>query len=305
MSDSAPLRLLPFYCGEQAFCVDLTHLRGIERADGLRFGADGIWLPGAAEDIPVLDLSATLFPERGPVRSGRVLVFHTGSAPRAMLVERLGQAFVAPQESLHPMPKAAQGRFAGLRQVAVDREELLLAIDPRISEDNDGSTRPDSKDSRLSNRAPAAGPPRLMTFTSRSSANALRFGLSLRQVAEILLAPRIFAVPGASDGLLGLVLWRQRPVPVVHLDARLSGKAEDAPQLDRLLVAWTGRRDDAIAFPVRRDVRIHDLPVAHEPCRQPLELDTSLAHAVFEMEDRQLVIPNLHRLAAVKEPTSI
>jgi chemotaxis signal transduction protein len=83
----------------------------------------------------------------------------------------------------------------------------------------------------------------------RPGEQPLSFGLSISQINEILYPLPLLPVPGAPPFVLGLVNWRDRPVPAIDLGARLGLAPEASPSAsgrNRLIIV----RDKGHALPV-------------------------------------------------------
>jgi chemotaxis signal transduction protein len=133
------------------------------------------------------------------------------------------------------------------------------------------------------------------TTDPRPSARRLTFGLSVAQVREVLDPLPMLPVPIASPFMLGLVDWRGQPVPVIDLSLRL-GLGPSRLEDSRLLIARVASEGALVGFPVRPQVRVQTLPLAHEPVSRRLFGQWSLTRGVFELSSETLVVPDLDHL---------
>ncbi len=62
-------------------------------------------------------------------------------------------------------------------------------------------------------------------------------------------------IPGAFPYVLGLVNWRNYPVPVVDLDAGLGLAASPANGQSRLIIARGSKHNAFISFPIQASVQ--------------------------------------------------
>ncbi len=327
------------------------------------------WLPGKEGDIPVFSLEsqlgrsslAPLSTEGGSGASRRIVVLNPPPSPPqagrsergrpwALLVDRVSQVIQIPADRVVPLPpivvNPSADHFKGV--IKLD-EELILFLSPeRLHPDASLSAgRPvreaasPSPDPILSTRSPTASAEgrrrrhgQIVIFSiaePHPGERALSFGLSISQVPEILEPLPMIPVPAAPVFVLGLVNWRDRPVPVIDLASRL-GLAPEAnrpangrtcliiardkghvlpvpsPALSPVegavegsspkgLVLSLSKRGSnqgaLVGFLVRPAIRVLRLPIAHQPCSRTLPLDQALTRGIVEFENETLVIPNI------------
>jgi chemotaxis signal transduction protein len=129
-------------------------------------------------------------------------------------------------------------------------------------------------------------------------------------------------VPAAPAFVLGLVNWRDRPVPVIDLANRLglAGLARsNANGRTRLMIARDkdhvlsvrssegnalkrgSNQGTLVGFLVRPAIRLLRLPIAHQPSSRPLTLDRVLTRGMVELEKETLVIPDLRGILLLEE----
>jgi chemotaxis signal transduction protein len=124
-------------------------------------------------------------------------------------------------------------------------------------------------------------------------------------------------VPAGPEYLRGLVFWREIPVPVIDIAARLGFDPAEIPTPSnsrRFIIARHkyhlngpsqkngGRQSnretsDALmlyaAFEVRSDVRIMRLPIESQVSTRSLPINPGMVLGQVELEDETLVIPDL------------
>jgi len=303
------------------------------------------WLPGKEGDIPVFSLASQLG-RPSPTKEGgalqRIVVLNAGPRPWALLVDRVSQVIQVSADHVVPLPPVvvnpSTDYFAGV--IKLD-EELILFLSPeRLHPDASLSAgRPvreaasSSPGPILSTRSPtaSAGGQRrrhgqIVVFSiaePHPGEQALSFGLSISQVPEILEPLPLIPVPAAPAFVLGLVNWRDRPVPVIALAGRLGLAPEATPSTNgrtRLIIARDksyaqpvpspalspvegvvegsslkegSNQGRLVGFLVRPAIRVLRLPIAHQLCNRTLPLDQALTRGIVELENETLVIPDI------------
>jgi chemotaxis signal transduction protein len=319
------------------------------------------WLPGNEGDIPVFSLANQLgrfspAPLSTEGRSGalqRIVVLNPpppppqaggseGVQPWALLVDRVSQVIQIPADRVVPLPpivvNPSADYFKGI--IKLD-EQLILFLSPeRLHPDASlsagGPVRKAASSSPgpfLSTRSPTAsaegqrlGHGQIVIFSIAElhpGERALSFGLSISQVPEILEPLPMIPVPAAPAFVLGLVNWRDRPVPVIDLASRL-GLAPEANRPANGRTCLIVARDKGHVLPVpspalspvegiargssskggsnqgawvgflaRPGIRVLRLPIAHQPCSRTLPLDQTLTRGIVELENETLVIPDI------------
>jgi purine-binding chemotaxis protein CheW len=127
----------------------------------------------------------------------------------------------------------------------------------------------------------------------------LSYGLSVTQIPEILRPLPITSVPAAPDFVLGLVNWRDCPVPVIDLDTRLGLTTQansSSHEKTRLMIARGASQKTLIGFLIQPGTRVLRLPIRHQPCTRMPALDQNMVKGVFELENEILVIPDVESM---------
>lgn len=140
---------------------------------------------------------------------------------------------------------------------------------------------------------------RIMVFsTAKAEPNdrPLSFGLSVTQVPEVLRPLPLIPIPAVPPFVLGLVNWRNRPVPIIDLDARLGLECD--PDLSsngqsRLMIARGTDQNALVGFFIRPAVQTFTLPIAHRPTTRTLAIDSTLVRGIVELKNETLIIPNI------------
>ena len=126
----------------------------------------------------------------------------------------------------------------------------------------------------------------------------LVFGLSITQVLEILEPLSVIAVPVSPPYVLGLVNWRNRPVPVIDLNIRLGIGLPSFDENSRLLIARTSFDGELVGFHIKPNVTVQSLPIPNQACSRDLPLDKVWTRGVFELGSETLVVPDMDMVAS-------
>ncbi len=297
------------------------------------------WLPGNKEDIPVFSLANRLGRPALPAKSDalqRVIVLPSPLPPTggkdkqeqlwALLVDRVSQVMQVTGDHFFPLPPIVinpdTNYFEGIIRLEKD---LILFLSPvwlypdistnagefqSSSSELQGSSFesqiPRKKNVPKSRTTPSPSKiARIMIFSTRQTESdepALSFGLSITQVTEVLRPRPLIPVPTAPPFVLGLINWRDRPVPIIDLDARLgstSSPKSPANGYSRLMIARSVGRDAFVGFPIQPAVRTLPLPLPHHASTQTLPIDQTLVRGVVELEDETLALPDIQRILDV------
>ena len=138
--------------------------------------------------------------------------------------------------------------------------------------------------------------PSMLSFSSNAVDSEPRWGLSTTQVAEILKVASFDDLPVVPDYFLGLLWWREEPVPIIDLNLR-QGKMEKSP-VERVLIARLLGASSHIGLSCNSDMRIErDLGDYQTLDLDPL-VHPSFAIAAFEKGQQVVVIPNIDAILA-------
>jgi chemotaxis signal transduction protein len=301
---TATLRLLR--CGAEgaAYGLDATGVLSIQRAERLRPAPGDGGLVGRLGDLPVHSLAHLLGGRSTTAaRTQQVVVLDTGNGPWGLLVDRAAPMPAEASRTLAPLPPlvADPATDFWLGAVRVGEEVLLVLDAERLRPD--AEQRPSWQPRPVPARpafAPRRGGPRQLVLFSTTTAppgrRSVVFGLSLAQVAEICEPLPVLTVPGAPEGVSGLVVWREHLVPVLDLAGRLGLPAAAPERRMRLLIAATPGPSALLAFPVRPGIRLLRLPAASLPSRRELPIPPDRVWGIVELEDDTVILPDLEKL---------
>ncbi|QGJ71222.1 Hypothetical protein PBC10988_29260 [Planctomycetales bacterium 10988] len=126
----------------------------------------------------------------------------------------------------------------------------------------------------------------------------LQLGLSVSQVLEILPQRPYVPLPLTENHWAGLILWRDRPVPVLSLATRLDLPLAAWSSPPRLLICQPSPTEDLFGFLVNPDVRTYRLPLPWKPSAAELPIDSSCIRGVFTQSPAPslMAVLNLSRL---------
>jgi len=311
LSATSDRRFIRCVVGDGTYCLPLSAVRAIRRKDELRPNVEGAWPAGWVEvsgrTAPVLRLASLMGVSRAPGASEAFVVLGTEDDPWALGVDRISKPFSSPSGRRERFPLVEGGAispfFVG---AALDGERLvpILAIEQlrRVSEGATTARRLVHERGGRVERAPAGAARggadgRLLVFSSgEGDGERVLFGLSLLLVAEIRRPTAVWPVPGAIPFVFGIAEWQGRSLPVIDLGLRLglAGNAVAAPS--KLIVVRSPDGSAHAGLSARSDIGLRRLDPG--TCGRSVSdwLDPVLTRAVFELEGRPLVIPDLSLL---------
>ncbi|MEO5823270.1 MAG: chemotaxis protein CheW [Vicinamibacteraceae bacterium] len=133
--------------------------------------------------------------------------------------------------------------------------------------------------------------------TAQRDAHPLAYALSAAQVVEVTLVPEIVPIPLAPPHVRGLCEWRNRPLVVVDLPARLMTDQRQTTHPERLIICRRGSSRDLFGVLAAADIQMVRLPIAHAPTVREFPLDRRCTRTVVDVGETTLVLPDLARLS--------
>lgn len=313
-TSSQALRFIRCGLATETYCLHMSWVRGIQRVELMRpntaaHGPVG-WVASAGEEIPIFRLATLLKqPLVSDQPTGKIVMLKTAAQPWGFLVDRVESIIQVPAEAVFSLPDLVRHPgtdwFDGLVQY---REQLLLSLAPEgLPADVQSYVATPFLQAYGHQTAPAmpmvamaSGPRRrLMSFTTtpaQGEAASIRFALSVSQIPQVLQTFTVTAVPGAVEGVLGLVPWRSGPLAVMDLEYCLGGRRVTVTPAHRLLIVRATRAQTFVGMPILPQVRIHQLPLAYGASTRPLPWQESLIRGRFDGEHDTLVIPDVDRI---------
>jgi chemotaxis signal transduction protein len=132
--------------------------------------------------------------------------------------------------------------------------------------------------------------------TQRFDEHPLAYALSAAQVVEVTFLPEIVSIPLAPAHVRGLCQWRNRPLIVVDLPARLMTDRRRTTHAERLIVCRRSSSRDLFGVLAASDIQMVRLPIAHVPTVRSFPLDRQCTRTVVDVGETTLVLPDLARL---------
>lgn len=306
------VRLLLLRLGGQSYCLPMAAVRTIERGDRLRRNPSGDrplgWLRDTRDEVPVHSLASVLG-RTSHVASGTVVVLPGRHGYWGLMVDEVERALDLPASRIQALPPVAQeGASRLFHGVAVlEGGELVLGLSlASLCPDNQPTLEASELDDAYWPVA-AAAPGRTLTSagdqsrrmllfsasTREDEASSVTYGLSIRQVVEIVPTPTLIPVPNSPPCFLGLLPWRGQAVPAVDLALALGIPSALYERSPRLLVARTGDSQALVAVPMSVGAGSVELPLPESLGPGRLPLRRVLARGVFDVKGDTLVIPDL------------
>ncbi|MGH7808066.1 MAG: chemotaxis protein CheW [Thermodesulfobacteriota bacterium] len=320
------LQFIRFGIGEKTtYCMDMSSVGSIMRLDSLKPNPEDKepagWLLMNRESVPVFNIAKRLGQSMvGDPNTGRIVVLDAKPNPWGFIVDRVLGVIQAEEENVFPMPSALQSPSSDFYNGVIKLEdELILYFSPeRLNPQKDSSSEERKKERRKQefirpksvasrHNQTSTKERRILffyTMDSRPNERPIVFGLSITQVLEILEPLSIIPVPVSAPFVLGLVNWRNRPVPVIDLNVRLGIGLHSFESISRLLIARTQSNGELIGFHIKPNVSVQSLPIPNQVCSRVLRVDKGFTRGVFELENETLVVPDIDMVAGTYESSS-
>jgi chemotaxis signal transduction protein len=132
--------------------------------------------------------------------------------------------------------------------------------------------------------------------TQRFDEHPLAYALSAAQVVEVTFVPEVAPIPLAPAHVRGLCQWRNRPLIVVDLPARLMTDRRSTTHAERLIVCRRSSSRDLFGVLAASDIQMVRLPIAHAATTRSFPLDRQYTRTVVDVGETTLVLPDLARL---------
>jgi purine-binding chemotaxis protein CheW len=319
---SKVLRFMRCVIAEETYCLNMSWVRGIQRTEQFhqQQGAEGGvigWYLSSSSKIPVFRLAAQLHrPYDAGQATGKIVVLNTQPQPWALLVERIESVMQVSAADVLPLPALARNPAAPFFDGVVKSPDgMMLSLVPEGLRPHavthavgaSMASLPESFPPTVGTPAAAGNTGKIICFSTAddpAQASVIRFGLSVSQVPRILPLFPLLPVPGAAAFVLGLVDWQGYPLVVIDLSRRLGGAASPVMPDSRLLIARASTRQAFVSFPVRPQVRVRSLPIAHQLSARALPLQEALMRGRFDLTNETLIIPDIDSLLAPQEKPS-
>jgi chemotaxis signal transduction protein len=303
----------------------MTWVRSIQRVDQLTRavrddGAIG-WLPLGNQRVPVWALAERLGETAvSDSSSQRVIMLNDPTHSWGLLVDRVSQVQTAVSDDVHLVPSVALNPAKPyFDRVIRQGENMLLLLSPECLHPESECLRvasmmssgwgksgnyqlPTSKkeDEQAVVGKDKRGQIVIFQLPEQERDTSLSFLLSISQVPEILEPLPLLPVSGTEEHVVGIVNWRNRPVPIVELGQRFGlekGRRRGGNGRLRLMIVRVPGNEELLGFMVQPNTRVVHLPIPYKSCPLPDSLPPELVLGSLRSdEDELLVIPNLSNL---------
>ena len=306
-TNAASFNVVRCTAGPHTHYLDMNWIRSIERANQVAAqrgaaGQVGV-LRRAAGDVPVVSLAERLGAEADEIGAlQHVIVLDAADQPVALLVDAVGQVTRAGADFLRPLPAMFDCSRLPFGGVGIQDDAMHLLLEPGALLD----VAPRSQYAAPTPVRPPALPPhegqgdrRLVLFAAPSTSpreRPLVFGLSIIQVVEIIGVPAVLPMPGTPGAVRGLIRWRDWPVPLIDLGARLGMAATGSMQTARVVIVRANAAAEPFGLLVRPVMRLLQLPVPHLKSERPLPVQRALTRGIVELRDETMIIPDLDQV---------
>lgn len=322
-----PLRLICCEVNTAEYCLDMTEVRGIGRLHQLGFQAslEGVetptgalgWITSQQNQYPVFDLASQLdlaSVKVQPQTHEGFVVLINAPQPFGLRVDRIvGNLEVEPMQMMalpHIVEPTTDKFFKGI--VKLDDKWVLCADARKLHRTHPAPiiSLPRSSGtgaltiSAQDTKTPKSTP-QIMLFSPAQKQNSpgepspITFGLSLKQIQEVAHLSLIIPVPNAPHYVIGMTNWREVPLPIIDLKARLGLHQQTIPphQIDpksRLLI--TRAPSGLLGVLIHPQVKAFPLPIPYQHKQQRLAVDQALVLGSFDLEGSPFVIPDLEAI---------
>ena len=258
------------------------------------------WLLDVAGDLPVLALPGSA---AGRHENRQVVLLHA-PRPVGLAVDTVASLLTIPSERQRQLPPRLAGPLFSraamhegqivLRTSAGAVAAALATSDFRTGPVETAAPGIDAP-AGIPELAPLNAPAgRMLIFVA--AGGRTRFGLAARQVIEIIRPDRWRRLPGAPESTLGMVTWRDEPVPIVDLERALGFRGAETVGGLRLLIARSLAVPALIAFAVERVTAILQEPLPGQRRPLPDHLRTDWMPEIYEHDRLHVLLPDLDRM---------
>ncbi len=319
MTDQENLRFIRCWTADEAYGLAMGWVRSIHRTDLLTHnladdGAIGMLVVNE-ERVPIYSLATQLgLGARKQAQTARIIILNDPLRSWGILVDRVSQVMEVPSGQVTPIPAVAinpaHNYFMG---VIHQEDELLLQLAPeRLYPESSlvegvidtpthvRATEINSLGLNDVAEMTIGGNGRhkqIIIFFLPGEEKTMAFGLSIFQISEIIEPLPLIPIPNAPKYVLGLVNWRNRPVPIINLGQRLglAGKVSGNGR-ERLMITRSPNEDALAAFLVQPNIQVLHLPLPHQPKQEPPFVDHTFTKGYVQLSDKTLIVPDIKAL---------
>ncbi len=301
------LRLIPCQAGGRSYYLDAASVRSVHRKEEWRLNwrteTPLGWIQYQGEDVPILDLARALGVSHTLVAESAVVV-ETEAGPKAWGVGGVGRVVALPEDRVLPVPPSCWTEDSPPWLGVVTGEGTqALCVSPQYLGLGDEFPRPAAHAAILTRpSSPARITGRALLFSSYDGKGRLpdvRFCMGFGQVAEFVTAPRVVSIPSGRPWLTGLIVWRDRSVPVINLGWGVTGKAGPVETEDYLIARATAEGEFA-AVPVFGPPEAVELPFECDREYHPPVTSRDWFGAAFKRKHQLILTPDFPAILAAE-----
>lgn len=312
--NTTSLRVARCSIGHEKYFVDLGGVASIQQSNVVR------QLPTAEQPIgqldtaqgpiPVFSLSLLLHGEFQTLSSrAYCLIIHRDGRRWGLMVDHIQQSTELTDDRLMRLPHDLHadwcvGAALSDESVPTNDRRILLVLNPAAIDGQSPltfSTRATAADRAtefVASRTVTSVRQLLLFELARETDSAARTSLAFNsaQVMEISGSRSVTPLPHAPTGVLGLIEWRGRSVPLLNLSTTLGLPEHTSSRLTRFVIVRRAQSDEFIAFVAPSTIRTQVLEQNQTTRRNDLNLDESRFFGAFSIGDETLLVPNLDRI---------
>ncbi|MBS1827734.1 MAG: chemotaxis protein CheW [Acidobacteria bacterium] len=308
MQHTDTVRVIPFRIGAERFAVHISDVQDFFEAERIRLakdpntGAVGVLQRRGGAMLPVFSLKEKLGVRHADGIGRVVIVMKQGGEQQAYAVDAVDQPIEVRANQCYPVATVADpSRGGAVQGVIVHDGKLLLRIDPlRIPSHGTAlmpPTFPVPERTLPGTLAEGIAAGSIFVFLLAAVVPGEReilFAVSGKQVLEIVEEGTTVPFPSSPRFVPGLMVWRNRPLPVMDLTTILGW--EPLPQERRnMLVARAAGSSATVALSISGTARTIALPITHRLMNSE-EVDAhypqlrAISTAVFDIRGRVVAL---------------
>jgi len=315
------LRYIRCTVGSEIYALDMTSVYSIQRSDNLQLemAANNTqvgWFNIRDASVPVYSLANCLGYTRQTNLTGQRIVLMNAlpgtTEMWALAVDQVSQVYITTAQALRQLPAVlCAGLERYFRAVLCAGDDLILMLEPAGIHPDRPLMAPaifqPTRDRELSDVISAGGAAvggrrgqqqQLIEFALPEVKDDYKFALSITQVLEILAPLPVIPVPGAAPFILGLINWRNRPIPLVDLTRRFVMTSVGDPAAHRLMIVRDAskKQEQIFGFFVHPSIHMLRLPVVYKTGAVPVAIPKAFVKGVVEIDGKLTVIPEISRI---------
>lgn len=328
-TNNESVRIICCGVGNESYALEMSAVSSVRQAaeiqvvtsDAMKGQVGEVPVQGG-EAIPVFSMAERLqSPDSVNTQRDHVVIVRTSRGTLGLIVGSVSHVISVPASNLlnvppiliDPRTRVIKGlvNLAGLQsnesandESASDEQSMCILLSPERLHPKApmAAALPPTKASKSatesehasSNLTATNGQVVLLSVTDDDSDELPLLGFSVTQIAEVQEPRRIIHVPGSPDHVLGFVVWRSRPVPVIDLGRRVGLPGEAADQ--RLIIARGTDDSELMAFPAQAKIRSLRLPIVHRSVPVPTGLQEDAVRAAFTIDASTMLLPDLQSI---------